>query len=54
MLIDENKGKKYPKSNKVFWKTKAMTEKYADQYVDELEIYFPEIEKRSYAEWLKA
>jgi hypothetical protein len=34
-------------------KTKAMTEKYADQYVDELEIYFPEIE-RSYAEWLKA
>jgi hypothetical protein len=30
-----------------------MTEKYADQYVDELEIYFPEIEKRSYAEWLK-
>jgi hypothetical protein len=27
--------------------------KYADQYVDELEIYFPEIEKRSYAEWLK-
>jgi hypothetical protein len=25
-----------------------------DQYVDELEIYFPEIEKRSYAEWLKA
>jgi hypothetical protein len=31
-----------------------MTEKYADQYVDELEIYFPEIEKRSYAEWLKA
>jgi hypothetical protein len=22
-----------------------MTEKYADQYVDELEIYFPEIEK---------
>jgi hypothetical protein len=25
-------------------KTKAMTEKYADQYVDEL-IYFPEIEK---------
>jgi hypothetical protein len=29
MLIDEvNKGKKYP-SNKVFWKTKAMTEKYA-------------------------
>jgi hypothetical protein len=33
---------------------KAMTEKYADQYVDELEIYFPEIEKRSYAEWLKA
>jgi hypothetical protein len=30
-----------------------MTE-YADQYVDELEIYFPEIEKRSYAEWLKA
>jgi hypothetical protein len=52
MLIDEvNKGKKYPKSN---GKTKAMTEKYADQYVDELEIYFPEIEKRSYAEWLKA
>jgi hypothetical protein len=31
-----------------------MTEKYADQYVDELEIYFPEIEKKSYAEWLKA
>jgi hypothetical protein len=30
-----------------------MTEKYADQY-DELEIYFPEIEKKSYAEWLKA
>jgi hypothetical protein len=26
---------------------KAMTEKYADQYVDELEIYFPEIEKRA-------
>jgi hypothetical protein len=24
-----------------------MTEKYADQYVDELEIYFPEIEKRA-------
>jgi hypothetical protein len=34
-----NKGKKYPKSNKVFWKTKAMTEKYADQY-DELEYIF--------------
>jgi hypothetical protein len=30
-----------------------MTEKYADQYVDELEIYFPEIEKRA-TEWLKA
>jgi hypothetical protein len=28
-------------------KKKAMTEKYADQYVDELEIYFPEIEKRA-------
>jgi hypothetical protein len=28
--------------------------KYADQYVDELEIYFPEIEKRSYAEMVKA
>jgi hypothetical protein len=27
-----NKGKKY-QSNKVFWKTKTMTEKYADQYV---------------------
>jgi hypothetical protein len=41
MLIDEvNKGKKYQKSNKVFWKTKAMTEKYADQYVDGLEIFF--------------
>jgi hypothetical protein len=41
MLIDEvNKGKKYPKSNKVFWKTKAMTEKYADQYVDELRYIF--------------
>jgi hypothetical protein len=55
MLIDEvNKGKKYPKVIRYFGKTKAMTEKYADQYVDELEIYFPEIEKRSYAEWLKA
>jgi hypothetical protein len=31
-----------------------MTEKYADQYVDELEIYFPDRKKRSYAEWLKA
>jgi hypothetical protein len=40
MLIDEvNKGR-YPKSNKVFGKTKAMTEKYADQYVDELEYIF--------------
>jgi hypothetical protein len=38
MLIDEvNKGKK-SKSNKVFWKQKQMTEKYVDQYVDELEI----------------
>jgi hypothetical protein len=46
MLIDEvNKGKKYPKVIRYFGKTKAMTEKYADQYVDELEIYFPEIEK---------
>jgi hypothetical protein len=41
MLIDEvNKGKKYPKSNKVLEKKKAMTEKYADQYVDELDIFF--------------
>jgi hypothetical protein len=44
MLIDEvNKGKKYPKVIRYFGK-KQMTEKYADQYVDEL-IYFPEIEK---------
>jgi hypothetical protein len=34
MLIDEvNKGKKYPKVIRYFGKTKAMTEKYADQYV---------------------
>jgi hypothetical protein len=47
MLIDEvNKGKKYQKVIRYFGKTKAMTEKYADQYVDELEIYFPEIEKK--------
>jgi hypothetical protein len=46
MLIDEvNKGKKYQKVIRYFGKTKTMTEKYADQYVDELEIYFPEIEK---------
>jgi hypothetical protein len=48
MLIDEvNKGKKYPKVIRYFENKKAMTEKYADQYVDELEIYFPEIEKRA-------
>jgi hypothetical protein len=40
MLIDEvNKGKKYPKVIRYFGKQKAMTEKYADQYVDELEIF---------------
>jgi hypothetical protein len=47
MLIDEvNKGKKYPKVIRYSGKTKTMT-KYADQCVDELEIYFPEIEKRA-------
>jgi hypothetical protein len=35
MLIDEvNKGKEVSKSNNYFGKTKAMTEKYADQYVN--------------------
>jgi hypothetical protein len=39
MLIDEvNKGKKYPKVV-IRYFGKAMTEKYADQYVDELEIF---------------
>jgi hypothetical protein len=31
-----------------------MTEKYADQYVDELEIYFPEIEKRELHRMVKS
>jgi hypothetical protein len=39
--------KEVSKSNKVFWKNKSNDRKYADQYVDELEIYFPEIEKRA-------
>jgi hypothetical protein len=33
---------------------KAMTEKYADQYVDELEIYFPEIEKKELRRMVKS
>jgi hypothetical protein len=54
MLIDEvNKGKKYPKVIRYLKNKKAMTENTLIN-VDELEIYFPEIEKRSYAEWLKA
>jgi hypothetical protein len=46
-----NKGKKYPK---IILKKKAMTEKYADQYVDELEIYFPEIEKKELRRMVKS
>jgi hypothetical protein len=41
MLIDEvNKGKKYPKVIRYLENKKAMTEKYADQYVDELRYIF--------------
>jgi hypothetical protein len=36
-----------------YFENKMTMKKYADQYVDELEIYFPEIEK-GYAEWLKS
>jgi hypothetical protein len=31
-----------------------MTEKYADQYVDELEIYFPEMKKRGLRRMVKS
>jgi hypothetical protein len=48
MLIDEvNKKEKYPKVIR-YLENKSNDRKYADQYVDELEIYFPEIEKRDY------
>jgi hypothetical protein len=34
--------------------TKAMTEKYADQYVDELEIYFPDRKKKELRRMVKS
>jgi hypothetical protein len=52
MLIDEKE--EVSKSKGILEKQKAMTEKYADQYVDELRYIFLIEKKRSYAEWLKA
>jgi hypothetical protein len=48
MLIDEvNKGKKKNlKAIKFFWKNKADEEKYADQYIDELEKLFSRDRKK--------